>query len=178
MPDTPVPLMHGKLEQHVLRALVDTMDLGRVGLSIVAVDVDPPEYLFVSAGAADLLGYSVQEFVKIPVWDLFPAEALAAMRERHKSRAEAAPGTSRFEVQVTHRSGRQLWIEVTTTRLIVDGRPANVTFMNDVSARTDALRALAASEARFRKLVESAPDGVVILRGTTLSYLNSAAAAM
>src|SRR5690242_3859923 len=108
MPDTPVPPMHDRLEQPVLRALVETMDLGRVGLSIVAVDVDPPEYLFVSAGAADLLGYSVGEFVKIPVWDLFPAEALAAMRERHKWRAQAPPGTSRFEVQVTHRTGLKL----------------------------------------------------------------------
>ena len=67
---------------------------------------------------------------------------------------------------------------MTTSRVEFKGRPANVSFTHDASSRIEAVRALEASEARFRLLVESAPDGVVILRGTALSYLNSAAAAI
>src|SRR5215813_5978904 len=133
MPEGPTRLMHDRLEQHVLYALLETLDLGRVGLSIVAIDVDPPEYLFLSAGAANLLGYTVEELVQIPVWELFPPDALAALRERQQIRSGATSGTSRFEIQVAHRDGSRLRLEITSTRVIIAGRPAQVTFMNDVS---------------------------------------------
>ena len=68
----------------VLRALLETLDASKVGLSIVAVDVEPPEYLFVNDGGPARLGYTVEEFVKIPVWELFPPADLAALRARHQ----------------------------------------------------------------------------------------------
>jgi PAS domain S-box-containing protein len=171
-------LLRGGLERDVLRAILETLDLSRVGLSIVAVDADPPEYLFVSAGAAQMLGYTVEELIQIPIWILFAPEQLPGLHARHRKRLEEPTGTRRFELSLKHRNGTLIPVEVTSSRVVVGGRQANVSFTRDVSSQADALRALAASEARFRTLVESAPDGVAILRGLALSYLNSAAAAM
>jgi PAS domain S-box-containing protein len=170
--------VRGGLEQDVLGAILETLDLGRVGISIVAVDVDPPEYLFLSAGAAQILGYTVEEMTRIPIWDLFATEHQSELQERQKRRLTQPTGSIRFNLHLKHRNGTTVPVEVTSSRVVVGGRQANVSFTRDVSSQAAALRALEASEARFRTLVESAPDGVVILRGLALSYLNSAAAAM
>ncbi|HEX3594144.1 MAG TPA: PAS domain S-box protein, partial [Polyangiaceae bacterium] len=178
MPEGSTPTQRSRFEQEVLHALLETLELGNVGLSIVALDVDPPEYIFMSTAGPALLGYTVEEFVKIPVWELFPSEDLPALHARHRERMADPTGTRRLEMYVKHRNGTKIPVEVTTSRITFAGRPANVSFIHDASSRIAALRALEASETRFRQLVESAPDGVVILRGTTLSYVNPAAAAM
>ncbi len=172
------PTTRSKFEHEVLHALLETLELGNIGLSIVAVDVDPPEYIFVNFGSAALLGYTLDEFVKIPIWELFPADDHADMRSRQRARLAEPAGTNRMEVHLKHKNGTKVPVEVTTSRIDFAGRPANVSFAHDASSRMEALRALEASEARFRQLVESAPDGVVILRGERLSYVNSEAARM
>jgi PAS domain S-box-containing protein len=178
MSEAPPRVHPTSLEQEVLQALLQTLDTGRVGLTVTAVDVDPPEYLFVSTGAAEMLGYTVEELIAVPIWELFPKENVPALRARRKERLLDPSGTHRLELYIRHSNGSFLPFEVTTTRVQVGGRPANVSFTNDISQRVEALRALEASETRFRTLVESAPDGVAILRGTTISYLNGAGATM
>jgi PAS domain S-box-containing protein len=93
-----------------------------VGLSIVAVDVDPPEYLFVSSGSAQMLGYTVEELIQIPIWDLFASEELPALRARHKQRLGEPTGTRRFELALKHRNGATIPVEVTSGA----GRPTSV----------------------------------------------------
>ncbi|HEX4335705.1 MAG TPA: PAS domain S-box protein [Polyangiaceae bacterium] len=178
MPEGSTPTQRSRFEHEVLHALLETLERGNVGLSIVALDVDPPEYVFISSAGPALLGYTVEEFVKIPAWDLFPEEELPRLRARHIERMKDPTGTHHIEMYVKHRDGTKIPLEVTTSRITFAGRPANVSFTHDASSKIAALRALEASETRFRQLVESAPDGVVILRDTTLSYVNSAAAAM
>ena len=52
----------------------------------------------------------------------------------------------------------------------------NVAFVRDLSARLDAVETLRRSEERFRRVVESAPDGVVILQRGQIVFMNQLAA--
>jgi PAS domain S-box-containing protein len=166
------------LAAEVLSAIARSADVGRVGLSLVAQDVEPPEHVFFTPGTAEMLGYTPEEFALQDPRSHFSAETLAAMRDRQVHVFDGTDSSRRLEVWLRRKDGTQAPFEITTGRAEVGGRPVIATILHDVSARVDAAKALAASETRFRTAVENAPDGVVILRGTTVVYANTRAAQM
>ena len=95
----------------------------------------------------------------------------------------------RFEWIMRHRDGRDVPIEVSCTAITMGGRRVNVVVSRDITERKQAEQetlelnqslerrvaertvALATSEARFRALVEHAPDAIVVLDGVTGRFL-------
>ena len=88
--------------------------------------------------------------------------------------------THRFEWIIRRRDGRDVPVEVSATAVIMGGRNINVVIARDISERknaerdlleltqvlerrvTDRTAELSASEARFRALVEDAPEAIVV----------------
>jgi PAS domain S-box-containing protein len=69
-------------------------------------------------------------------------------------------------------------VEVTLSDVTIDSRRAFIAFFRDASDRWRAISALQESEERFRSVVEGAPDGVAILNGPRIRFLNPRAARM
>jgi len=82
-------------------------------------------------------------------------------------------GASRAEVR-WHRAkdGTVFPVELTCGRLTLEGREASYAVMRDITQRDRAQRALERSEASFRALIESMPDGVIVHRHGQLVYLS------
>ena len=81
-------------------------------------------------GFAALFGYAREEVLGKQATDFVAPESVAEIRERHGSRAE---GT--FEIVGLHRDGRRLQIETTVRNYEVDGRPARISAVRDISDR-------------------------------------------
>jgi PAS domain S-box-containing protein len=159
----------------VINAACDSAELAVV---ITLSDSDPPRNLFLNRGAEKLLGYSVAEFQAMSVWDCVAPEEvprLQDLRER-RMRGEAMPHP--FETTIVSGSGQRVHLEVSQSRAMLDGHTVNVAFLFDISARKQTELALRQSEARFRTLIDGAPDGIAILRGPCVAFLNTAAARM
>ena len=106
---------------------------------------------------------------------------IIALVEKHKS--------YQFEWVARHMNGHEIPLEVSCTQIIKDGRKLNVTIARDISVRKKAeaesrglnlslerrveerTAALTTSEARFRALVENAPDAIVVFDGDTGRFL-------
>jgi PAS domain S-box-containing protein len=65
-------------------------------------------------------------------------------------------------------------LRVVASKVLKDGRRSAVLFLYDVFARTLVERALAESEARFRRLLDAAPDGIVLSTIRRFIYANPA----
>jgi PAS domain S-box-containing protein len=159
----------------IIAAACDGAELAVV---ITLSDTDPPRNLFLNPGAEQLLGYSVEKFQSMSAWDWLAPEELpriAAQRERYL-RGGHVPRP--FETTVLSGSGERIDVEVLQSRASVNGRQLNVAFLFDISARKRSELALRQSEERFRALIDGAPDGIAILSGSQIAFMNAAAARM
>ena len=113
-----------------------------------------------------------------PLWDYFPPEELVRLQEVRKARLSgiSTPPSSipSFGIRTAVSSPSRC----PQNQISIDGRTAVVSFVFDVSHRKRAEQALRESDARFRTLIENAPDGVAILRGAAITFLNPIAARM
>ncbi len=95
--------------------------------------------------------------------------------------AQRARGDSlphRYETRGLRRDGTEFPFEVTTTQVFFADGPLLIAFIADVSQRDDALRALRASEERFRTLSAGALEGVCLHADGKIVLANEAGAAM
>jgi len=157
-------------------ALRQAAERSGTGLAITDISEEEPRNLFVSADLARLMGYEQDEALALDPWLMLAPEEvprLKAMAAQRQLNGKKAPAT--FETVLLHRSGARIAIELAQSRAKLDGHPIVVTFVNDISSHAATSQALRESEKRFRDLVDAAPDGVVILRGPVIVFLNARA---
>ncbi|KQO73628.1 EAL domain-containing protein [Methylobacterium sp. Leaf89] len=131
---------------------------------------------YVSPAARDLLGYSPEEMLSLPLEASLHPEDAPATRAFLEAFRAGRTETGRITHRLRHRDGRWIWVEA-QTRLVRDeaGRPfETITAARDVSERVAAEQALRLGEARYRALADSLPQivWVVSLHDGTATYVN------
>ncbi len=161
----------------LFEALREAADRSRLGLALVFLDADPPELHSLNQYCFELLGYSAAELAQLGPYDLVAPQELPTFRQQTRRQA-GQPRLTSFETTLVTKAGRRLPVEVTLSDIELDGSSATVAFLRDASERWRAMSALQESEERFRLVVEGAPDGVAILNGVNIRFLNPRAARM
>jgi PAS domain S-box-containing protein len=165
------------LDEHrmILRALQEAADHLEIGLAVL--QMSPPErVLYINEGAAKIFGRSVAELEGGSPFAVIAPEMLEKERARLDARGFGDAPPTVFESLAQRPDGKRVPIEVAVTRLVTASATLNVTFVRDISARLEAVETLRRSEERFRRVVESAPDGVVILQRGRIVFMNELAA--
>jgi len=109
-----------------------------------------------------LLGYSLEELIGKELWEigLFADKAgsQAAMDELQSK------GYIRYDdIPLETKEGQRVDVEFVSNTYMVDGRTVIQCNIRDISERAQAAHALGASEARYRRLFETAQDAILIL---------------
>ncbi|MEA2488641.1 MAG: hypothetical protein QOH21_433 [Acidobacteriota bacterium] len=110
----------------------------------------------------DLLGYSLSELIGKELWEigLFADKAGSqAAMERLQSE-----GYIRYEdIPLQTKQGKRVDVEFVSNTYVVDGHTVIQCNIRDITERALAAHALGASEARYRRLFETAHDAILIL---------------
>jgi PAS domain S-box-containing protein len=171
---------HDKTLAQVTRALLESEKTYRL---VFSHELDPMSlfdpatkvFLEVNESWVKLYGYSREEALTMKVMDVSaePAETAKAIEQ-------LGPGAStRIDVR-WHRAkdGTVFPVELTAGKLSIGGRDATYAVMRDITQRQRSEQALARSEASYRALIESMPDGVIVHRHGSLVYMSPSARRM
>jgi PAS domain S-box-containing protein len=156
------------------RTLLEAAGAARIGVTVTLVDSQPPRNVYVSEVAADLLGWSVEELLERDPMQYIAPRDLLRVQERLERRLRGEQGQMSYEFFAVRKDGREIPIEITASHASIEGRPAVVAFLIDVSARREAEEQRLRNEARFRELIESAPEPIGIIRARHFVYVNGA----
>ena len=173
-PDRPAGFERAQLFE-IIAAACDSAELAVV---ITLSDTDPPQNLFLNPGAERLLGYSAAEFRTMAAWAWLAPEEVPRVQAMRQGYLQADGLPEPLETRILSGSGQRIDVEVLQSRTSLNGRALTVAFLFDISARKHGELALRQSEERFRALIDGAPDGIAILLGPQIAFLNAAAARM
>ena len=134
---------------------------------VITVGADGAVKIFNPAGER-VFGYSRAEIIGQPIARLLPDLALQGSVERGLQALASHPDESRedlrpHEMRARHRDGDVFPAELFVRRVHIDRRDVYVICLRDTSERVRAEQALRDSEARYRTLVESAPELIVVI---------------
>jgi PAS domain S-box-containing protein len=116
-----------------------------------------------------LVGRVLLEFID-------PAQQATALRDLEAiSRGESPPPVI---YKLKRLDGGWAWVQIASIPMVFEGGPAMLSLVADVSEQQEALRELEESEQRYRELVQAAPDGIIVVVGDDIAYVNPAAAAL
>jgi diguanylate cyclase (GGDEF)-like protein/PAS domain S-box-containing protein len=118
--------------------------------------------VFVNSAYAAMLGYTVEELLA-----LSPKQVRNLVhrddREFLKGYFEGTVLPQRYEYRIIRKDGSVRWVEAFPSRMEYQGRPAVQVAMVDITERKEAEATLRNSEERYRTLVESSTDAILML---------------
>jgi len=128
-------------------------------------DRDTLYFLAVNEAAISHYGFNRDEFLGMTIKDIRPPEEISGLL----TNLSKPPKSEEWSASRKHRKkdGTLIDVEVTSHEIVFLGRQARLALVNDVTERKQAGEALKNSEIRYRRLFESAKDGILILDADT-----------
>jgi two-component system NtrC family sensor kinase len=160
----------------LFRAISDAADSANIGVVVIRRGVDDDvDIIYLNHATEQLLGFTRTQILARGFWSFVPSEELANLQDVQAARyrGDDVPRSYKLSVLCADRS---VPMEVSIGTATLDGLPAMVLFLVDVSSRRAAEEALRHSQALFQQVVTNAPDGIYILRWPTVLYANPAGA--
>ncbi len=160
--------------QGIAAAILQAAKQARIGLVVAVNDGRDGHRQFVSEAALDMLGYTREEMLALPVYAHFRPETVPEVRRWRESLRKGEDVPRVLETELLHKDGTPVPVRLTASDTTFDGKRASVNFFFETGKRQQAEQALRLSERRFRRLVEAAPDAVVVVNTDGLLYVNPA----
>ena len=137
-------------------------------------DVETLVFLAVNLAAVEQYGYSHNEFLRMTIRDIRPAQDIPALLDIVDQQVEGLLTSSKCKHQ--NKDGSLIDVEITSHDLDWSGRSARLVLATDITERTRTEERLIRSEESYRKLVEESPDAMLVHRHGAIIFANSACA--
>jgi len=94
--------------------------------------------LFCSEQFARLMGYTPDEVVSMPVWDLIHSSEEARIKKLIEQRTKGEMTDLHYEAKLVTKKGRTIWMDIASSPLEYEDNPAVLVYAYDITARKEA----------------------------------------
>ena len=135
------------------------------------------ELVFINDAGARLLGQDRHELIGAKVFDMVHPDDRAAVAAAAAANTVDTAGATKFvEARILLRGGQVRCVELASGRVSYDGVPSTQTVIRDVTDRVLAEEASRQTERRYREVVESSPDAILVQDAERILFANAATA--
>ena len=121
-------------------------------------DRESLRFLAVNDAAVRHYGWSREEFLTMSLRDIRPPDDVPALLDDIAGHHEQLHGGVMW--RHLKKSGEQLWVDITAQGIVFKGCPARLVMAHDVTARVQAVQAVARSEDRWERLFAASATGI------------------
>jgi PAS domain S-box-containing protein len=165
-------------ESQVGQAVLSAAENADMGVVIIVSDTDGPKNAYMNEAVLRLLGRTREEVAARPLLDFLAPEFRERAVELSRMRAAGLKAPARVETAIIRPDGTRVPIVSVTGELKLNGKPAAVAFVWDVSERVNAERGRLEEAQRLKRVFDAAPDGIALVRGPIILRVNAAGARM
>lgn len=130
-------------------------------------------FSYVNPAAQKLTGYSKEEFCNLTMFDLVDEEYYDIITSCTMT-DDGDENTSRYEVKITNKMGKKLWLDVSAGVVYFDGKSQLIISAFDVTKNKETELKLIKSEKQYHQLVELSPDAIFVKHEGKILLSNAA----
>ena len=119
-------------------------------------------FMFANHSAEVMTGYEQEELMNKSFWDLIHPEGLSEVKAFMNELLTHTSVSRRFECRILTKMNETAWLDITAARISFMNTPAVIVSAFDITTKKKAEVELVESEERFRLVVESAPNAMVM----------------
>jgi len=134
-------------------------------------------YTSANQGVTRILGYTEEDFLQLNFRDIVDPGYLPVTEENFQKKVrDGVERTGPYEVVVRSKDGVAVWLEILARLMKKNGEPVGIHgIARDISDRKRIEQALKESEEKYRTVLESSPDPIVVYdRAGLVTYINPA----